>query len=220
MLIDEIRSGETDTLEFKRDVPSDKSLALAFKYMNFIEEWGSGIPRIQEMLSKAGLPPLHIENSGMDIRFTVWRNPVKRAISSEVAQRGAKVAPINRQVAPKPAEVAQRGAKVAPINRQVAPKSAEVAQRGAKVAPINRQVAPKSTEVAQRLSGKGRADAVRNAVAVFECLMANSEVSVPNIESKTHLSNGSVKNAIRLLRQNGIIKRDGSNRSGRWVVLV
>ena len=62
----------------------NKSLALAFKYMNFIEEWGSGIPRIQKLLSKAGLPPLHIENNGMDIRFTVLRSPEIQAGTSDV----------------------------------------------------------------------------------------------------------------------------------------
>ena len=148
----------------------NKSLALAFKYMNFIEEWGSGIPRIQEMLSEAGLPPLGVENSGSDTRFTVWRRPIQQTVPAEVA-------------------------------------------------PIKVQVAPKPAEVALMLKDKGRTDAIKNAVAVFRCLMEDGGVLVADIENQTHLSNGSVKNALRLLRMNGIIKRDGSNRNGRWVVL-
>ena len=110
-------------------------------------------------------------------------------------------------------EVSLKSPEVAPISAEVAPISAEVA-------PISTEVAKKEAEVAQRLNGKGRTDAIENAITVFKCLIENGEIAIPEIESRTHLSNGSVKNAIRLLRVNEIIKRDGSNRNGKWVVLA
>ena len=156
MLIDEIRNGETDTLEFKRDVPSDRlrllKTACAFANCN------------------GGRIVVGVENSGLDIRFTVWRRPIQQTVSAQVA-------------------------------------------------PIKVQVAPKPAEVALMLKDKGRTDAIKNAVAVFRCLMEDGGVLVADIENQTRLSNVSVKIARRLLRMYGIIKRVGYNRNGRWVVL-
>ncbi len=104
MLNDEIMNGETDVLEFKRDMPEDHLKFLktavafancnggrivfgvaddrsivgvdslgAFRYMRVIEEWGSGIPRIQKMLSDAGLKPLEITDNGINLQFRIWR---------------------------------------------------------------------------------------------------------------------------------------------------
>ena len=110
---------------------------------------------------------------------------------------------------------------------ELAPISPEVALKGAEVAPIGAEVALKGAEVAQKLSnikekikGLGRTDAIENAIAVLGFLIEDGGLSIPDIESRTHLSNGSVKNAIRFLRVNELIRHEGSNRGGRWVVLV
>ena len=102
MLIDDIKNGENDRLEFKerpndqRDkwlktvvafancrrgrvlfgVGDDRKVigldgdlfAMKDSYMNVIEDWGSGIPRILEQLQKAGLKDLVIED---------WPNAVR-----------------------------------------------------------------------------------------------------------------------------------------------
>ena len=131
------------------------------------------------------------------------------------------------EVSLKALEVAPIGAELAPISPEVALKGAEVALKGAEVAPIGAEVALKGAEVAQKLSnikekikGLGRTDAIENAIAVLGFLIEDGGLSIPDIESRTHLSNGSVKNAIRFLRVNELIRHEGSNRGGRWVVLV
>ena len=117
-------------------------------------------------------------------------------------------------------EVSLKSLEVAPIGAEVAPINGEVAQRSAEVAQTGSEVAQRGAEVAQRLSGKGRADAISNATLVFEVIFANNKSSISEIENKTGLSNGSVKNAIRLLRINGIIMREGADFGGKWVVLI
>jgi ATP-dependent DNA helicase RecG len=102
----------------------------------------------------------------------------------------------------------------------LAPMGMEVARKGTEVAQIDLEVAQKSAEVARMLRGKGRRDAINNALAVFSALQRDGSLSIETLSSITHLSNGSVKNAIRLLRLNGIITREGSDRGGRWVVLA
>lgn len=51
----------------------NKALALACRYMRLIEEWGSGIPRIRQMLADAGLKPLEVINNGISVTFRLWR---------------------------------------------------------------------------------------------------------------------------------------------------
>ena len=84
MLIDDIRLGESAELEFKR-VPNDAperwlrtvvALAAAFAYMFFIENWGSGLLRVQRALKEAGLAPLEVQDFGTAIRLTVKRRMV------------------------------------------------------------------------------------------------------------------------------------------------
>ena len=103
---------------------------------------------------------------------------------------------------------------------EVAPIGSEVASIGSEVAPIGSEVAPKLSSIKEKIRSLGRADAIENAISVLGFLIEDGGLSISDIESRTHLSNGSVKNAIRFLRVNEIIRREGSNRGGRWVVLA
>jgi len=96
----------------------------------------------------------------------------------------------------------------------------EVAQKRLEVAQKRLEVAQKRSEVAQKLQGKGRADAVENALAVFDVIAEDPKSSIVEIETKTNLSNGSVKNALRLLRLNGIVVRQGGDRGGEWRIIA
>ena len=112
------------------------------------------------------------------------------------------------------------GTEVSLKTLEVAPIGPEVAPIGPEVAPIGPEVAPKLSSIKEKIRSLGRADAIENAISVLGFLIEDGGLSISDIESRTHLSNGSVKNAIRFLRVNEIIRREGSNRGGRWVVLV
>ena len=58
----------------------NEALALSLAYMNVIEDWGSGIPRIRELLKQAGLHDLVIED---------WPNAVRAILYRQVAVTGA-----------------------------------------------------------------------------------------------------------------------------------
>ena len=111
-------------------------------------------------------------------------------------------------------------AEVAPICAEVAPICAEVAPICAEVAPICAEVAQKLEGAATKLADKVRGDGAENAIKVLKALMSNCKMAIPEMERMTGLSNGSVKNAIRLLRLNGMIRHEGKSRGGEWVVLI
>ena len=51
----------------------NEALANAFSYMNLIEHWGSGIPRINQQLRDAGLCELEFIGGDTDLRINIYR---------------------------------------------------------------------------------------------------------------------------------------------------
>ena len=71
----------------------NKALALSCRYMRIIEEWGSGIPRIQSLLAEAGLRPLEIIDNGISLQFRIWRKGLEedsRRSEESVRKAGQK----------------------------------------------------------------------------------------------------------------------------------
>ena len=59
-------------------------LAKALNYMRYIEEWGSGLRRVNQRLAEYGVRPVELEDAGLSTRMTVWRNKKAEAGSREV----------------------------------------------------------------------------------------------------------------------------------------
>ena len=54
----------------------NEALANGFSYMTLIEHWGSGIPRIIEMVRSAGLRELEFIGGDTDLRINIYRKPI------------------------------------------------------------------------------------------------------------------------------------------------
>ena len=52
----------------------NEALAYAFSYMNLIEHWGSGIPRIIDKVKAAGLREPEFIGGEVDLRINIYRN--------------------------------------------------------------------------------------------------------------------------------------------------
>ena len=59
-------------------------LAKALNYMRYIEEWGSGLRRVNQRLTEYGVRPVELEDAGLSTRMTVWRNKKTKPVSREV----------------------------------------------------------------------------------------------------------------------------------------
>ena len=55
----------------------NEALAYAFSYMNLIEHWGSGIPRIIEKVKAAGLRESEFIGGEVDLRINIYRGQVE-----------------------------------------------------------------------------------------------------------------------------------------------
>ena len=63
----------------------NEALASAFSYMNLIEHWGSGIPRIIEIINTAGLRPPEFIGGDIDLKVNIYRDQSARAADNTAA---------------------------------------------------------------------------------------------------------------------------------------
>ncbi len=52
----------------------NEALAKALNYMHLMEEWGSGLKRVNEMLGEHGIQKVAVEDAGFAVRMNVFRN--------------------------------------------------------------------------------------------------------------------------------------------------
>lgn len=65
-------------------------LAHAFAYMNLIEHWGSGIPRIIEKVKAAGLRETEFIGGEVDLRINIYRAQVEGTVDLNVPNTAGK----------------------------------------------------------------------------------------------------------------------------------
>ena len=73
----------------------NEALAHAFAYMNLIEHWGSGIPRIIDKVKAAGLREPEFIGGEVDLRINIYRDQVDGTIDTNTAVKP----PLNRREA-------------------------------------------------------------------------------------------------------------------------
>ena len=76
----------------------NEALAHAFSYMNLIEHWGSGIPRIIGKVKKAGLREPEFLGGEVDLRINIYRGQISHTVdlndhnsAGKVPDNGSKV---------------------------------------------------------------------------------------------------------------------------------
>ena len=61
----------------------NEALAYAFAYMNLIERWGSGIPRIMGKVKAYGLREPEFIGGEVDLRINIYRNQLNAASAAQ-----------------------------------------------------------------------------------------------------------------------------------------
>lgn len=83
----------SDEINMTISIPTDdgyskirnEALAHAFAYMNLIEHWGSGIPRIIDKVKAAGLREPEFIGGEVDLRINIYRDQVDGTIDTNTA---------------------------------------------------------------------------------------------------------------------------------------
>ena len=133
---------------------------------------------------------------------------------AKVGQKGAKVDQKGAEVESKGAKVGQKGAKVDQKGAEVESKGAKVGQKGAKVGQKGAKVESKGAKVGQKGAKKG----TERSLEILNRMRENPFVTQVKLMEEFNLSRKQIQNIIQYLRLNGLVEREGSNRSGKWIV--
>ena len=107
-----------------------------------------------------------------------------------------------------------KGAKIGLKGAGIEKKGAEVEPKGAEVEPKGAEVEPKGAEVESKGAKKG----TERSLEILNRMRENPFVTQVKLMEEFNLSRKQIQNIIQYLRLNGLVEREGSNRSGKWIV--
>ncbi len=161
------------------------------KELHLTEGRNTGFGKILSALEENGSPKPEFETDEGH-NYSITRLFVHKAFMRR-GQKGAEVDLKGAKVGQKGAEVDPKGAEVDPKGAKVDPKGAKLGQKGAK----------KGTE---------------RSLEILNRMRENPFVTQVKLMEEFHLSRKQIQNIIQYLRLNGLVEREGSNRSGKWIV--
>lgn len=121
----------------------------------------------------------------------------------------------------KGAEIEEKGAIVDAKGAKVEPKGAEIEEKGAKVEPKGAEVKAKGAEIEEKgvkVDAKGAKKGTERRLEILNRMKENPFVTQVKLMEEFNLSRKQIQNIIQYLRLNGLVEREGSNRSGKWIV--
>lgn len=170
----------------------NKALARAFSYMNLIEGWGTGIPRLLREMREYGLS----EPEFIDMEIALRINLYRAAIGSEAGIGRETDQETNQEI-----DTNQE-------NAQETNQEMETDQE------INQEI-----DIDQESSTVQKNTKKRNfrEKIIFE-IKTNPSVTQEKLAEKTGLSRSGVKYILKKLQDEGLLKRVGSTKKGQWIL--
>lgn len=65
----------------------------------------------------------------------------------------------------------------------------------------------------------GLKSSLKNEVTIISAIEKNSCITIPDLQNLTRMSRNGVKKVLNRLRSKGIIRREGPDKGGKWIVL-
>mgnify|MGYP000298342265 FL=1 len=107
-----------------------------------------------------------------------------------------------------------KGAKIGLKGAEIEEKGAIVDAKGAKVEPKGAEIEEKGVKV----DAKGAKKGTERRLEILNRMRENPFVTQVKLMEEFNLSRKQIQNIIQYLRLNGLVEREGSNRSGKWIV--
>lgn len=175
------------------------------KELHLTEGRNTGFGKILSALEENGSPKPEFETDEGHNYF-ITRLFIHKAFMKQ-GQKGAKVDSKGAKVGQKGAEVDAKGAKVDAKGAEVEPKGAEVKAKGAEI-----------EEKGVKVDAKGAKKGTERRLEILNRMRENPFVTQVKLMEEFNLSRKQIQNIIQYLRLNGLVEREGSNRSGKWIV--
>ena len=114
-----------------------------------------------------------------------------------------------------------KGAKIGLKGAEIEEKGAIVDAKGAKVELKGAEVKAKGAEIEEKgvkVDAKGAKKGTERRLEILNRMRENPFVTQVKLMEEFNLSRKQIQNIIQYLRLNVLVEREGSNRSGKWIV--
>ena len=169
-----------------------RALAHAFSYMNLIEAWGSGIPKLMEAMQEYGLGDPEFCDLEIGFRINLYRKEENELETEHPALI----------IEDKP-------------DSKCNEKELKGSQKGAEKELKGAEKEPKRSQKGAEKELKNRAQ-IKN--GILQRMQENPVITQRQLMEEFELTRKQIQTIIKELQENGFVERQGSARSGKWVV--
>jgi len=167
----------------------NKALAHAFLYMNMIEEWGSGIPKLIQEMREYGLKEPEFIDMDIGFRVNLYRN--QEEVVEVPSRQGAS-------------EIGNTGTE--DLNTSAKALNTSVKALNTSTKDLNtstKKATKKYNETEEKL---------------IALIRENPTITMLEMASNSGLSRAGVQYTLNKLRDKGIVEREGSKKKGKWII--
>jgi len=179
----------------------NRALAHAFSYMNLIEAWGSGIPKLLEAMKEYGLREPEFQDLEIGFRINLYRNTEDTVIrcAEENIQSGTQATQGNTQATQSTTQTVQDTTQTVQDTTQTARDTTQTTKDTTQ------------TTTQTKLS--------QEAKTILQIISQNPDMTQKEIAEKLGWKINRVKYHVNRMRQQNIIKRVGTSHKGHWEVV-
>ena len=168
----------------------NEALAHAFSYMNLIEHWGSGIPRIIGKVKAAGLREPEFIGGEVDLRINIYRGQSNDAADVDSAEKMPD------------------SASIVPDSTGKVPDSAGTVPDSASTVPDSASTVPDST---------GKVPETDQEKQIYKVAQKNGFVTRVQVMELLDIKERRARNLLRKMVESGWLRREGAARSTIYV---
>ena len=195
--------------------PHNPVMARVLYLRKTIETWGRGMNLIFSSCRDEGRePPSVIDENGV-VKIVFRRGKSANKMDEKSPNKAMGKSPNKPSRKPVKSRVSKIGApQKSPNKKGVKSANKPTTNSANKTCLRNRAVRAFSNSLPTGM----RLDARRSLIAVFKEILSDREVTIVQLEKKTSLANGTVKDALAMLKEMGAIFRVGAKKNGHWLI--
>ena len=193
----------------------NRSLANAFSYMNLVEAWGSGIPKIMQAMQEYGLREPEFIDMEVALRINLYRGQ-KEII--EVNEPKNEINEPNNEVNEPKNEINEPNNEVNEPKNEINEPNNEVDEPKNEInEPNNEFNKPQKDDDAQKNNIVECEDNLE--IRVLKVIYQNPEVTQKALGETLSVSVSTIKRILAKMQREGKVIREGSKRKGKWVLI-
>ena len=174
----------------------NEALAHAFAYMNLIEHWGSGIPRIIDKVKAAGLWEPEFIGGEVDLRINIYRGQVE----VDNLNDASKVPDITDGVLDTVGTM--------PDTTEIVPDTTEIVPNTTDIVPDTAEIVPDTTDVVPDTEQKQK---------VYMYVLENGSITTSKVVELLAVKHRRARAVLLNMVEDGYLRKEGAARSTIYV---